>query len=93
MIALAYLYAEGDCQGPPPRELQLLYAINRFGAQAVMGRSLGAGEIKRMSAAENIVNWFRERTKAINWATWSKENPGKAHMLEVAAQIAREYEQ
>lgn len=91
MIALAYIYAEGDCEGAPPPDLQLLYAINRFGAQAVFGRTLGAKEIKRMNASENIVNWFRERSKSQNWATWSKEHPEQARALETAARIAGEY--
>lgn len=93
MIALAYRYAESDCEGEAPKDLQLLWAIQKYGAQAIYGRTLGRMEIKRMTASENILNLFKERSKSVNWAAWSTSNPAEARMLEAAAQIAREYEQ
>ena len=46
IAARAYAYAEGD--GPLTRELELLGLIDRFGAMAIMGRTLGAGEVRRL---------------------------------------------
>jgi len=56
----------------------------------VYGRVLGAGEIKRMIATENIIRWYNERAASDNWATWNKSNPEKAHALDQAARIARD---
>jgi len=40
---------DGD---PPPAEWEMVLAIRKYGAQAVMGRALGAGEIRRMEYVE-----------------------------------------
>lgn len=84
-MAAAYAYADG---GQMPPEIRLLHAVDRFGAQAVFGRTLGAGEIRRMMVAENIVNCFRARTASSNWAAWETENKAEAKLLQVALKAA-----
>ena len=80
-MAAAYAYADG---GPISNELLLLQYSDRFGAQAVIGSPVGAGELKRMIAAENVISAYQERARNKNWATWAKENPNKAALLEIA---------
>lgn len=83
-MAAAYAYADG---GPISNELLLLQYSDRFGAQAVIGSPVGAGELKRMIAAENVVSAYQERARAKEkpgWAIWAKENPNKARLLEIA---------
>lgn len=75
----AYRYADG--RGPIPAELVALSYIDRFGAQAVLGRPLGYGEIQRMLTAENIVKWYNERQKSGNFAQWAADNPDKDRAL------------
>jgi hypothetical protein len=53
----------------------MLRYVDRFGAQAVFGRTPGAGELKSMIIAENIVNAYNSRANAGNWAEWAGENP------------------
>ena len=40
---------DGD---PAPPEWEMVLAIRKYGARAVMGRTLGAGEIRRMNYIE-----------------------------------------
>ena len=79
--AAAYAYADG---GPISREVLLLAYIDRFGVDAVMGRQLGAGEMRRMTVAENIVKAYRSRAKADNWAEWANLYPDLNRILEDA---------
>ena len=82
-MARAYLYAEGD--GPEPRELDALRAIRMFGAEAVWGRSLGVGEMKRMMVAESVVRAHVGRaTHKEGWAAWAAANPGPNALLNAA---------
>jgi hypothetical protein len=81
-MARAYAYAEGD--GPEPWELTQLRAIDRFGAQAVMGRCLSVGEIRRMTVAQSIVGAYQARAKAENWADWARRNPDLSSLLNAA---------
>jgi hypothetical protein len=67
-----------------PGELILLGYIDRFGAQAVLGRPLSAREIRGMVLAENVVNAYREREASSNFAIWMDENEGKAILLNEA---------
>ena len=62
----------------------LLRYIDRFGAQAVLGRTLGAGEMRRMAAAERIVNAYQSRKKADSWAEWAEMFPELNAILEDA---------
>ena len=62
-------------------ELIQLNYIDRFGAQAVMGRNLGYLELRHMVLAENVLNAYNNRAKSQEWATWAKENPEQAELL------------
>ena len=86
MTAAAYRYAEGG--GVTPREIELGRMINRFGAQAVFGRAMGAAEIRRIEISERIVRLYIEREKSDNWAAWVMNNPGDAELLSMAAELA-----
>jgi len=75
--------------GGQPYELRLLSYLDRFGgAQNVLGRALGAGEMRRMIVAENISKWRAERDKSESWAAWENDNPEKAQALHDARKLA-----
>ena len=69
-------------------EIELGKIIDRFGAQAVFGRTIGAKEIRRIAMAETIVRLFRERAASDNWAAWAGNNPEYAELLSRAAELA-----
>ena len=71
----AYAYAEGD--GPIPKELVLLNYVDRFDAQAVFGRTPGAGELKGMIMAEQTMNAYNMRKNY-------KDDEGKTDWVEFA---------
>lgn len=81
---MAYAYAEGV--GEIPRELQLLGYADRFGVEAVYGRMPGAGELRAMVLAENVVTAYHSRQKSENWAKWAQENPDMNRLLIMAVQ-------
>lgn len=90
MKAAAYWYADG---GPASQEIRLLNYIDRFGVEAVMGRrQLGAGEIRRMLIAENIVTAYNARAKNENWAEWTERNKGLSRLLNESMKLAQEME-
>ena len=67
--------------------------IDRFGVQAVMNRPyLGAIEINRIYAAENIANAYRMKTGSDDWAKWAQENKEIAEKLAFAEKFANEEE-
>ena len=86
MIAAAYEYAQSG--GVIPAELKLARCIDRFGAQAVIGRTLSAREVNRIMAAEAVIAAYRNRAKAENWAAWAGEHPNDAELLSIAAELA-----
>jgi hypothetical protein len=85
---MAAAYRHADAGEPAPGELVAISYIDRFGAQAVYGRPLGAGEMRRMSLVENIVNAYRARERSDNWAAWAKEHPRDSELLAQAAKAA-----
>ncbi len=87
-MAAAYAYADGGHYSP---ELDLLSQIDRFGVQAVMGRTLGYLEIVRLRLAESVANAYFERAKSNNWDTWARTYPDKHRLLEKALVAAIEY--
>lgn len=80
------MYAEGS--SPRPEELIIAGYIDRFGAQAVLGRVLSGGELRRIAQAENIVQAYRDRQKSENWAKWAQDNPEQAAVLNEAERLA-----
>jgi len=65
----------------------LLSYIDRFGVEAVYGRTPGAGELRRMVVAENVIKAFEARQQAQDWAQWSKDNPELAALLAQAMRL------
>lgn len=80
-MADAFRYAEG---GPPTREILLLEYIDRFGAQAVLGRPLYYREIRWLTVIENIITAYRLQNAATNYAQWARDNPKLAATLNLA---------
>jgi len=67
-----------------PKELLLLRYSDRFGAEAVFGRTPGAGELKGMILSEMVMNAYQERAASEDWAKWAEENPYLNWLLTVA---------
>lgn len=87
-MAAAYAYADG---GHSSYEIELLGYLDRYGgAQNVLGRPLGLGELRRMTTADNILRWYRERSAAGNVAEWTASNVDKADVLNTAHRLAVE---
>ena len=84
-MSSAYAFAEGDA--PIPDEVVLARSIERYGAQAVYGRTLSFHEIRMMTMAENIVNAHQARKRSESWAEWAEKNPGLAELLGVAGKL------
>jgi hypothetical protein len=55
--------------------LELVDFIDRFGAQAVLGRMLNQNEMQKMILADKIRNAFIERESSGDWTEWAKRNP------------------
>ena len=56
--------------------------IDRWGLEAVTGRRVFLfGEFIRLRVAENVVNSYRSRQAAGNWAEWAESNPRAAQIL------------
>ena len=90
--AIAYAHAEGSLVS---REIRLGNLIDRFGVQAIFGRSyLGAAEINKMLAAQRIVRLSREVKEytdtegKINWVKWAQDDPQGAKDLAEAQKAA-----
>lgn len=49
--------------------------MQAYGAQAIFGRAVGAGEIKRMNTAVNIVAYYKQKHATDNQAKWALDNP------------------
>lgn len=71
-----------------PMELEAAYRIQHYGAEAVFGRPLGYGEMRRMTLAENIVADFEARRKSGNWVSWEIEHPDEADLLKECERLA-----
>jgi hypothetical protein len=90
MIALVYQYVSEGGENVPG-DLQLAWAIKKYGTESVYGRPLGAGEIRRINMAENIYDSYLEREHSENWVTWAREHQEKARLLDWAAKVTRDY--
>jgi hypothetical protein len=91
-MGAAYLYAEDSAHFPKPAELKLLEYIDRFGVEAVTGRkTLGAGELLRMIAAQNIVQAYQsKKDNKEGWVAWQQQHPAQNQLLERARQAAED---
>lgn len=87
-MAAAWRHAE-EGEPAPPEYVALQY-IDRFGAAAVYGRTLGAGELRRMVLVENVIKAHQGRERAENWAKWAQENPQASELLARAAKAAND---
>jgi hypothetical protein len=83
-MSSAYAYAEG---GPITDEIVLARSIDRYGAQAVFGRTLSFHEVRMMTLADNIANAHYERQRSENWAEWAEKNRGKNELLVAAGKL------
>ena len=74
---------------PQPNEIKAGRLIERFGAQAVYGRPLGYGEMRRIMLAEHIEHvcrkwktngagkYFAEHPDDLKTLTWAREQATK----------------
>lgn len=85
MIASAYEYVTDT--GGMPHEIELARYVDRFGVEAVFGRVMGAGEIRRIMTAEAVIGAYKSRQKSENWAGWVVEHPGEAELLAHAEEL------
>ena len=83
MMGRAYAYMD-DPQAPQPIEEEWSHYIKRFGVQAVFGRPMSVGELRRLNLYERVKNAYLSRSQAQNMATWAKEHPTDNALLERA---------
>jgi len=83
-MAAAYAYAVDE--GEAPRELVLMRYIDRFGL-GVLGRTPGAGELRRMSMADRVVRAYQMRQKSGNWPAWAEADKEGARLLSIAERL------
>jgi hypothetical protein len=77
--AAAYAHAEGSGES---LEIALGNLINRFGVEAILGKSvLSVNEIKRIQSAEIIERLYIQRQASTNWAAWASANKEQAEIL------------
>jgi len=87
-MAQVYQYCAG--QGRLPIELETAWKVDEYGAEAVFGRVMGVGEMRRMSAAKRVYNAYHARARYTdkdgnkNYAEWAKQYPDDAEILGVA---------
>jgi len=84
-MGAAYAYAVGSA--PPPDEWMLLGYLDRFGTEAVFGKRLDAGMMRRMVLVEKIINAYRESKSTNNLAEWVRHNRAKYELLNEAYAI------
>ena len=87
-MAHVYAYMEERKHAPRPIALEMAELIDRFGAQAVMGRPLYANELKDITYASMVCNAYISRERSKDWAKWSGENPELAEVLDNAMKAA-----
>lgn len=75
-----------------PLEIELGKLIDRFGTQSILGRSIGAKEVRRIMTAEYVVNSYISMTKSNNYAAWVNDHPQEAEMLSHAAGLVENNE-
>lgn len=87
MIADAYGYAESGGKHHS-HEMQSWLRIQKYGVYAVMGRPvLYEREMRRIAAAQNVINAYQNRAKSINWASYLSQNPEEGSLLNLAREL------
>lgn len=89
MRAAAYSHADGGPVLSP--ELEMWQQIQTYGAQAVYGRPMGAGEIRHINKAREVYGLYIDRQNAENWSAWAKQNRYGNRVLTDAMKAARDY--
>ena len=69
----------------------LLSNINKYGADAVMGRPLGHDEVLRMNTTEAIISAYNSKFKSKDWAKWAQDNPNDNKILNHAMMLVEEH--
>lgn len=69
--------------------MELLRYIDRFGL-GILGRTPGAGELRRMAITERIVRAYAERARCENWAQWAADNPESSRLLNLGMRLTNE---
>ena len=77
-------------EGEIPKEIKLARMIDRFGAQAVLGRLMGAGEINRILMAERVVRVYKSMKAASNATEWAVSNPNESQLMDYAMRLTNE---
>ena len=84
----AYDYAESG--GRIPTWLKMSYNVERYGAQALLGRPLTVNETYRMKAARSIHDAKKEQMKAENRAEWAQTNKEQNDLLIIVEKMLTE---
>ena len=61
---------------------------DRWGVQAVFGRTPRARELRSMAIASAVVDAYQAREQAGNWADWAARNPTHNELLNLAEREA-----
>ena len=86
IAAQVYAYLDSESE-PRPIELDILPVIDRFGIQAVYGRTLYVQEVKALMEADIISSAYRNRAASGNLAEWSAKYPEMAKRLDWAMKL------
>ena len=90
MIAAAYRYASGGMRKEDmPAEIELINMIDRFGAQAIYGRTLKRSEVRRLMIPERIVNAYQAMSAAEDMDKWIQTHHADWELLDWAAGLER----
>ena len=71
-----------------PLELEAMYRLSTFGAQALYGRTLGVVEVRRMELMARVVNVYRSFHASRDWAAWREQHPADFELLTYAMKVA-----
>ena len=79
-----------------PGELEAANMVDKFGASAVFGRTLGVGEMRSMNRAQAVYRVYQSRDRyrdeagVNNWAEWAQKFPDDNELLDQAMTEAEE---
>ena len=63
-----------------PREVEVARSVQRYGAQAILGRELGVREVRRFALAENVERVCR-KWQDRSAASWFQEHPADMELF------------